>query len=1419
MIRLIKYILLVVVLLSSNIKPQTSQIPAGSGTANDPYKIATLAHLNWINTSFNNMDKYYIQTADIDAGETQYWPSGFPVIGSESGGFFGHYEGDNFVIKNLYIVSLNSNVGLFGTISGGSVQNLGIENCTITSSGWFTGILAGSVGNSTISNCYASGSIHYNQTATGANYAGGLIGSSSNSFILNSYSIVNISSGGSNDFSGGFIGYADGSTIQFCYSAGSIASSASAGGFLSLNQFQQNTITACFYDTEASGISVSGGGTGRTTAQMKTKSTFTDAGWDFTDESTNGNDDVWFISSSLQSGYPVIDRMHKLPSIFLANKSINADNAEFSFSLSIGTSSVSAFGYTLSWTDGGNNMDTTFYVGASDTSGIFTHTNSSLLPSKNYTLKAFATNLKGTFYDGNNYFTTLPINPVTPSGAGTATDPFLISSLENLIWISSSTDNFSKFYKQTANINASSTQNWYDGSGWIPLGNSSTEFSGTYDGQGYTIDSLYIYRPMNTTVGFFFQVNGLVKNLGLTNASVTGKQEVGIITGWLYNGIIENCFTTGNVTGISSTVGGIAGILYYCNVSRSFNRASVTGYSYLGGIAGSGSNCSIEFSYSTGRINGLGNEKGGIIGGSFGSTAVNNSLYDRFTIGILSNGYGTGKTTTEMQTLSTFTSYGWDFAGESTNGDADYWILLADRNDGYPTLCVTIAPPDIETNAVTSISSSQATLNASVTSVGTAPIFRHGFCWSNSGIPTITDNIIDLGVKSVPGNISFNFSGLDGGVTYYIRAYAINANIVVYGDTVSFTTPITSTAPLGSGTADDPYIISSIDNLVWLTNNSSAWNKHFRQTANIRASATYYWNNGAGWQPIGSSGSYFTGTYDGNGYFIDSLFIYRPSTNVVGLFGYVIGGTIKNLGLTNVNVTGLDWTGALCGIGEPITVTNCYSKGTVSGRNSVGVLIGHVAINSTISKCYSTGSVAGNDRVGGLLGRLYYNCVLSNSYSRATVTGVNRVGGLVSGNEVATTINCYSTGAVSGSTNTGALFGFNSGTITNSFFDSETANQGANSGGGTGATTLQMKTLATFTNAGWDFTGENTNGTDDIWKIDSLYNNGYPILSTQRFFNTVFSVGIPANTSITYSNSNIHFATQGSGNITFNFTESNSTPPNLPGGSVTIGKYWEVSNISGGTVKIRLYYEPSLTTGFSGTPKIYHYNGQYWEELPTGPEVTEGSLKYVETIDYYGSFSPVIVGDDDSPLPVELTFFTAKISNGKAVLYWHTETEVQNFGFDIERKVPGKTEYEKIGFVEGFGNSNIAHDYSFTDNSLEFSGKYFYRIKQIDNDGSYTYSNEAEAQFNIPAQFSLDQNYPNPFNPITTIRFSLPEENHVKVAVFDLLGTEVSVLVNEERFAGVHTITFDASQFASGTYICAVTAGRFKAVKKMTLIK
>ena len=190
-------------------------------------------------------------------------------------------------------------------------------------------------------------------------------------------------------------------------------------------------------------------------------------------------------------------------------------------------------------------------------------------------------------------------------------------------------------------------------------------------------------------------------------------------------------------------------------------------------------------------------------------------------------------------------------------------------------------------------------------------------------------------------------------------------------------------------------------------------------------------------------------------------------------------------------------------------------------------------------------------------------------------------------------------------------------------------------------------------------------------------------------------------------------------------------------------------------------------------------------------------------------YSPV------GPLPVELTSFTANRVGNNVELNWVTATEVNNSGFDVERLQDSN--WEKIGFISGHGNSTSPNNYSFAD-TKPFREKILYRLKQIDFNGTFKYTKPIEVGLGF-LKYDLAQNYPNPFNPSTVIEYSIPTSSNVKVEVYNVLGKLMTTIVNENQEAGSYQVNFDASGLSSGIYYYKIQAGNFAATKEMLLIK
>ncbi len=234
---------------------------------------------------------------------------------------------------------------------------------------------------------------------------------------------------------------------------------------------------------------------------------------------------------------------------------------------------------------------------------------------------------------------------------------------------------------------------------------------------------------------------------------------------------------------------------------------------------------------------------------------------------------------------------------------------------------------------------------------------------------------------------------------------------------------------------------------------------------------------------------------------------------------------------------------------------------------------------------------------------------------------------------------------------------------------------------------------------------------------------------------------------------------------------------------------------------VRVYRRPSVGTGaFSELPNAFN---------PSFPNEVRATTT---------AFSEFILGSDDASnqLPVELTHFGFRKVDVGIELRWTTASELNNAGFEVERKSEGAT-WNTLGFVRGNGTTTEAQSYSFLDRTA--SGKVQYRLKQLDFDGQFEYSPIIEVDAGLPKTFALEQNYPNPFNPTTIISYQLPTASTVSLKVYDVLGKEVATLVNGRQEAGTYNFNFNASNLASGIYFYRLQAGNFVQTKKMMLVK
>ncbi len=1080
---------------------QTASAPTtGDGSDSSPYEITSLENLYWLSQNSAYWNKHFIQTADIDASGTATWNSGegFSPIGVDlSSAFTGYYNGQGHIIRSLTVAgsaNANSQNGLFGVISDATVENLGLLDVSI-SGGMINGGMIGIVyRGSTVRNCYIKGG------SVSGTYAGGLSG---------------INSG----------------IISDCYVSVGL-SGTTLGGVVASNNSDYGQINDCYYNSGTTGLSSTDMGTPLSVAQMQTPSNF--EGFDFAGLNTDGTEDIWAIVTGLQDGYPVFLSQLNLsdPELGTTTISVSGTTATLTGSFSsLGVANPVAYGFCYSSINENPDINNSILSITNEITGtmdveaansLFTRT---LNIDKSYYIRAFATNASGTVYSNS----VIALTP--PEGDGSVDSPFKISSLVDLRWLSQSSDYWDQgyYFKQTADIDASSISNF------SPIG-TTTAFTGTYDGQSHVITNL-TNTSGDASIGLFSTISGsTISNLGLTDVNLSGGEGVAALVNYAYNSTISQCYSTGGINASASTAGGLVG---YTNsstsISNCYSSCTVSGQNKVGGLVGLNKGAAtIKYCYSFGAVTST--TTSASAGDFLGENRVTNGVIscyyntDTASQGTLNKLIGTnsgsvdanstGLSSSEMQSLSSFT--GWDFAGLTTDGEEEIWTINTFANSGYPILMKqagnTSAPELGETTVTIQEDETTVLMESSFTTLGTPNPVAFGFCYSTSQANPIISTGTLVKIDAVNGyqtkaNVDFTSQiTIESGNNYYIRAYSTNPNSTVYSNVVT----VISTSLSGKGTNDDPYLITSLDDLQTLSENTILWGSYFQQTADINATGTEGWNDGLGFSPIGDDPNYgsrqqvaFSGHYDGNGYSISNLSVLRPDERYIGLFGYnTTSSVLTDIMLINSSIDGYEYVGGVLGQNSG-TINDCYYSGTIQGDRYTGGLTGHNSgniahshtsgdINATnytgglvgfhyrgyIRYCYSNMAVSGDEHIGGLVGSIVSSSSeVTNCYATGSVTGEQYIGGFTGGN--AGPINtCYSTGYVSGTSNTGAFVGYNSYTIRNSFYNSESTLQTVGIGDNNviasaislnALTTTAMKQGGSFKAYDWNF--------DSNWEI------------------------------------------------------------------------------------------------------------------------------------------------------------------------------------------------------------------------------------------------------------------------------------------------------------------------------------------------
>ena len=1072
-------------------------------TIDDAADLALLA--TNVNSGINYNGVFFKLTADIDLLGWDHGDGfGWMPIGDHSNPFAGKFDGSGYAILNMTINNRATHyVGLFGCLNtGGEIKNLGIAGGTIAGMSYVGGVV-GENYSGTVENCYNAGAVNGNYdvggvvgynggtvencynggTVDGNDNVGGVVGYISSGSVTDCYNIGAVNGGGSSV--GGVIGYnysggsvtdcyntgavtADGNsvggvigynygTVEYCYNTGAVTSDDNAvGGVVGINR---DTVDNCYNTGVANGNFQVGGVVGYNYSGSVTDCYSTGA------VTGVGN----AVGGVVGWNNVIVTNCYSTGAVTCAGGAVGGAvgrndgtltncyyNTDYYLGGGVGagtgtgtatgqtTIQMTAAPFLISINGIGSAFDKPPYGASSGCATsfypelkVFT-----LYPTGSFTretskISAVAT-ASCTLGENEDYFT---------SGDGTISDPYKIYTAKQLNHVRQHlTGEYFELMNDISldgwNATATGATDQTDGNGWVPIGDDTTMFTGIFDGNGHVISNLIIDRATSDYIGLFGVVFvGTIENLGITGGTVSGDSKVGSVVGWnggrvknCYNigttvngnnevgGVVgwnimavENCYNTGEVNGTGNNVGGVTGDNDY-TAENCYNTGAVNGNFYVGGVTGDNDG-TVENCYNTGKVNGTGNCAGGVVGWN------SDTIMNCYSVGAVIG------------------------AGNAVGGVAGCNVGTL-TNCYYNTDHYSDAGVGAGTDTTTGQTTAQMTDGAFLSSINGA---GSAFVMPAYGLTGGCQ-------EEFYPELNVFVSG-----TVFDQAMS-KASVFAYACTLGENEAYFTS---GDGTIGTPYQIYTAKQLNHVRQHLTG--DYFELMNDIDLSG---WNaapsgagitpqtDGNGWVPIGDDTTPFTGIFDGGNYKIQNLTIDRTADYNVGLFGYINGGTVKDLSIYGGTVAGYEFVGGVVGynggtvencynLGTTVngdyevggvvgynggTVENCYNLGTVNGTNgNAGGVIGYNAVN--VSNCYNAGAVNGDYGVGGVVGE--NDGSLTNCYNTGAVSGTNSYVGGVAGvnNNTGTVANCYNAGAVTGAGSVGGMVGYNAGTVTDCYYD------------------------------------------------------------------------------------------------------------------------------------------------------------------------------------------------------------------------------------------------------------------------------------------------------------------------------------------------------------------------------------------------
>ncbi len=701
------------------------------------------------------------------------------------------------------------------------------------------------------------------------------------------------------------------------------------------------------------------------------------------------------------------------------------------------------------------------------------------------------------------------------NGTGTPQNPYKIATVSQLDAIR---EDLGASYLLMNDLDLSqesgdlSGQYWNSGSGWEPIGNYSTPFTGSLDGGSYSISGLFIDRSSTDYVGLFGYISNtqsIIEDLNLSSVDINGNSRVGAIAGELYRGKINNCTTSGIVSANrdgavsgNSNVGGITG-LNSATIQNTTSSCSVEGYNSIGGAVGVNYG-TISSCHVTGAVSGT-TGLGGLVG-------INSST------GIISSCYATG----DISGTVVVTSNGGGLVGSNQGAVSDCYATgevvgggsiggFVGNNSGTIARCFSMGTVD-GTDLVGGFGGQSSGTLQDAYALGevTGNNWVGGFAGSlNASINPVSRiysagkivGITNIGglTGSVGGSINDSFwnSETSGQVISKAGDGTRNEKMVLEatftnwdfetvwdideGNSYPFLRSNIPDSPPhltsingfiafegGNGTSSNPLHIATPTQLNEIRNYLPSNFKLINDidlTSETGSSSGTFWNGGAGWNPIVCS-NFNSGSLDGNSFVITGLTINRPATDKVGFFSTIAnGGALKNLKFQDVTISGNNGVGTLIGeiTSGAVLITSCEVEGSISGNWMVGGLIGEGKLSSSSVKYSSfSGSVEGSLYIGGILGNSRINSVQYSFTNVEILNSSSYKGGIVGINYETSISDCYSAGKINGYSTIGGITGYNGGSISRVYSVVEVTGTGALGG------LVGQSSGGTVTNSYWD---------------------------------------------------------------------------------------------------------------------------------------------------------------------------------------------------------------------------------------------------------------------------------------------------------------------------------------------------------------